>query len=190
LVRRETNPDDLEGMIAADGVLTARGGKTSHAAVVARGMGKCAVVGAEEIDVDAAAQEVRVAGHTLRPGDVIAIDGSTGEVFLGEVPVTDSPVMRYISDGLEAGLGAAPDEATKELVLAVHRVLEHADATRTMEVRANADTALDARRARDRGAQGIGLCRTEHQFLGDRRTYIEHVVLAETDEQRDAALAE
>ncbi|NKX93291.1 pyruvate, phosphate dikinase [Sanguibacter hominis ATCC BAA-789] len=190
LVRRETNPDDLEGMIAADGVLTARGGKTSHAAVVARGMGKCAVVGAEELDVDVAAQEVRVAGHTLRPGDVIAIDGSTGEVFLGEVPVTDSPVMRYISDGLEAGLSAAPDEPTKELVLAVHRVLEHADATRTMEVRANADTALDATRARARGAQGIGLCRTEHQFLGDRRTYIEHVVLAEDDAQREAALAE
>ncbi|TRW44240.1 pyruvate, phosphate dikinase [Georgenia yuyongxinii] len=190
LVRRETNPDDLQGMIVADGVLTARGGKTSHAAVVARGMGKCAVVGAEELDVDRATGEVRVNGTVLRAGDVIAIDGSTGEVFLGEVPVVDSPVMRYISDGLEAGLAASPDDETRELVTAVDRVLAHADDVRRMRVRANADNADDARRARQRGAEGIGLCRTEHQFLGERREYIEHVVLADTDADRTKALTE
>ncbi|WP_102507941.1 pyruvate, phosphate dikinase [Sanguibacter massiliensis] len=190
LVRRETNPDDLPGMVVAAGVLTARGGKTSHAAVVARGMGICAVVGADKLDVDLAAREVRVDGRVLRPGDVIAIDGSTGEVFLGEVPVMDSPVMRYLSDGLEAGLAAAPDDATRELVGAVDRILGHADSVRTMEVRANADSADDALRARARGAQGIGLCRTEHQFLGERRHFVEAVVLAESDEEREAALAD
>ncbi|QOR71813.1 pyruvate, phosphate dikinase [Ruania alkalisoli] len=190
LVRRETNPDDLQGMIVASGVLTSRGGKTSHAAVVARGMGKCAVVGAEEIDVDPAAQEMRVAGRVLTAGETIAIDGSTGEVFLGDVPVEDSPVMVYIAAGLEAGLAAAEDEATAELIHAVDRVMNHADAKRRMQVRANADTAEDARRARVRGAQGIGLCRTEHQFLGDRRRDIERVVLAEADDEREAALAE
>ena len=188
LVRRETNPDDLQGMIVASGVLTARGGKTSHAAVVARGMGTTAVVGAEELDVDVEAKEVRVDGRVLRPGDVIALDGTTGEVFLGDVAVVDSPVMRYVSDGLEAGLDACQDDAMRELLQAVDRVMRHADATRRMRVRANADTAEDARRARDRGAEGIGLCRTEHQFLGDRRAYIEHVVLAEGDDERLAAL--
>ena len=190
LVRRETNPDDLPGMVVAAGVLTARGGKTSHAAVVARGMGICAVVGAEKIDVDVAAQEVRVDGRVLRPGDVVAIDGSTGEVFLGEVPVMDSPVMTYLSDGLEAGLAAAPDDATRELVVAVDRILAHADSVRTMGVRANADSADDALRARARGAQGIGLCRTEHQFLGERRHLVEAVVLAADDDERERALAD
>ncbi|UNX54498.1 pyruvate, phosphate dikinase [Georgenia sp. TF02-10] len=190
LVRRETNPDDLQGMIVAAGVLTARGGKTSHAAVVARGMGKCAVVGAEELDVDRAGEQVRINGTVLRPGDVIALDGSTGEVFRGAVPVSDSPVMRYIAEGLDAGLAAAQDEATRELVHAVDRILTHADEVRRMAVRANADTAEDAHRARERGAQGIGLCRTEHQFLGERRTYVERVVLAEDDAERDAALAD
>jgi pyruvate,orthophosphate dikinase len=189
LVRRETNPDDLAGMIAAAGILTARGGKTSHAAVVARGMGRCAVVGAEGLDVDEARGEVRVDGAVLRPGDVIALDGTTGEVFRGEVPVVDSPVMRYVSDGLDAGLRAASDDEVRELVHAVHRLLVHADSVRRLRVRANADTADDARRARARGAEGIGLCRSEHQFLGERRRHIEHVVLAETDDERRAALA-
>ncbi|BDZ43417.1 hypothetical protein GCM10025865_27160 [Paraoerskovia sediminicola] len=191
LVRRETNPDDLEGMIAAAGVLTARGGKTSHAAVVARGMGKCAVVGADTLDVDTAAGTVTVGDVVLHPGDTVAIDGTTGEVFLGEVPVVDSPVMVYVASGLEAGLAAAGDDPeTRALVTAVDRVLGHADDVRRMAVRTNADTADDARRARERGAQGIGLCRTEHQFLGDRRIHIERLVLADGDEQRDAALAD
>lgn len=188
LVRRETNPDDLQGMIVADGVLTARGGKTSHAAVVARGMGTCAVVGAEELDVDAARGEVRVRGEVLHAGDTIAIDGATGEVFRGEVPVVDSPVMVYVSDGLDAGLAAAADPEARALVTAVDRVLRHADHVRRMHVRTNADSADDARRARARGAEGVGLCRTEHQFLGDRRQYIERLVLADTDEARQAAL--
>ncbi|MEE6273582.1 pyruvate, phosphate dikinase [Georgenia sp. MJ206] len=189
LVRRETNPDDLAGMMVAAGILTARGGKTSHAAVVARGMGTCAVVGADALEVDAGRREVRVAGRVLHAGDVIAIDGTSGEVFLGEVPVVDSPVMTFIADGLDAGLAAAPDEETRELVRAVHRVLTHADGVRTLGVRANADTADDARRARERGAEGIGLCRTEHMFLGERRELIERIVLADSDDEREAALA-
>ncbi|MGO4130213.1 pyruvate, phosphate dikinase [Janibacter sp. RAF52] len=190
LVRRETSPEDLPGMIAAAGILTARGGKTSHAAVVARGMGKCAVVGAEDLVVDVASKEIRVGEHVVREGDTIAIDGKTGEVFLGDVHVVDSPVMTYISEGLEAARAASDGDETTELLEAVDRVLTHADARRRLRVRANADTGEDAQRARDRGAEGIGLCRTEHQFLGERRQQIERVVLAETDEERDAALAE
>ncbi len=191
LVRRETNPDDLEGMVAASGVLTARGGKTSHAAVVARGMGRCCVVGAEDLVVDEVAGTVYVKSQdaTYRAGDIIAIDGTSGEIFEGEVPVTDSPVMTYISKGLEAGLAASPDEDTKELVGAVHAILSHADEKRELLVRANADTPEDAQRAREFGAQGIGLCRTEHMFLGDRRKLIESVILAKSDEEREAAFA-
>ncbi|MEU4361092.1 pyruvate, phosphate dikinase [Promicromonospora sp. NPDC023987] len=185
LVRRETNADDLVGMISAAGILTARGGKTSHAAVVARGMGRCAVVGAEALDVD----EVRVDDAVLRPGDVIALDGTTGEVFRGEVPVVDSPVLRYVAEGLDAGLRSAADDGVRELVHAVHRLLTHADSVRRLRVRANADTADDARRARARGAEGIGLCRTEHQFLGERRRHVEQVVLAGGEDERQAALA-
>ncbi|CAM4014726.1 pyruvate, phosphate dikinase [Janibacter anophelis] len=190
LVRRETSPEDLPGMIAAAGILTARGGKTSHAAVVARGMGKCAVVGAEDLVVDVAAKEIRVGEHVVREGDTLAIDGKTGEVFLGDVHVVDSPVMTYISQGVEAARAIADDEETTELIEAVDRVLRHADDRRRLRVRANADTGEDAQRARDRGAEGIGLCRTEHQFLGERRQQIERVVLAEADEEREAALAE
>ncbi|WP_277453335.1 pyruvate, phosphate dikinase [Janibacter sp. DB-40] len=190
LVRRETSPEDLPGMIAAAGVLTARGGKTSHAAVVARGMGKCAVVGAEDLVVDVAKKQIRVGEHVINEGDTLAIDGKTGEVFLGDVHVIDSPVMTYISEGIDAALAIADDDETKELIDAVDRLLTHADARRRLRVRANADTGADAQRARDRGAEGIGLCRTEHQFLGDRRHQIERVVLADTDEERDAALAE
>lgn len=187
LVRRETNPDDLEGMIAAAGVLTSRGGKTSHAAVVARGMGRTCVCGAEAIDVDAAARTARVGEVVLREGDMVAIDGSTGEVFLGDVPVIPSPVARYLEEGLDAVLDSA-DEETTELVVAVHRILSHADATRRLRVRANADTGEDAARARRLGAQGIGLCRTEHMFLGERRALIERLVLADSAEARAAAL--
>jgi len=188
LVRRETNPDDLGGMIAAVGVLTARGGKTSHAAVVARGMGRTCVVGAEALDIDVVARRMRVAGRTVHEGDVIAIDGSTGEIFLGEVPVRPSPVSRYLDDGLDAALADAHDEETSELVIAVDRILTHADAVRRLGVRANADTPDDAARARRLGAQGIGLCRTEHMFLGERRVLVERVVLATDDDERQAAL--
>ena len=189
LVRRETNPDDLAGMVAAAGVLTARGGKTSHAAVVARGMGRCCVVGAEDLIVDEAAGTVHVKSinRTFTAGTVIAIDGTSGQVFEGDVPVVDSPVMTYISHGLEAGLAASIDEDTQELVKAVDRILTHADSKRRLDVRANADNPEDAERARDFGAQGIGLCRTEHMFLGDRRKLIEAVILADTDDERQEA---
>ena len=187
LVRRETNPDDLEGMIAASGVLTSRGGKTSHAAVVARGMGRTCVCGAESIDVDVNARTARVGDEVVNEGDVIAIDGSTGEVFLGDVPVQNSPVARYLEEGLDAVVADA-DEETTELVRAVDVILGHADATRRLRVRANADTAEDAARARRLGAQGIGLCRTEHMFLGDRRKLVERLVLAQDAQERGSAL--
>ena len=188
LVRKETNPDDLEGMIAADGILTARGGKTSHAAVVARGMGKTCVCGAEALEVDASTRTARVGTVLINEGDEISIDGSTGEIFLGAVPVVPSPVETYIESGLAVALEGADDETTA-LVTAVDRLLTHADARRRLAIRANADTAEDAARARSLGAQGIGLCRTEHMFLGDRRVLIERVILAGTMEERDDALA-
>ncbi|TKV60173.1 pyruvate, phosphate dikinase [Nakamurella flava] len=196
LVRRETNPDDLSGMIAAAGVLTARGGKTSHAAVVARGMGRTCVCGAEALNVDPVARQIKVGDTVIAEGDEISIDGSTGEVFAGAVPVVPSPVQTYIESGVDAALAeltaaggdGGGDGETAQLVKAVDRLLTHADQRSRLAVRANADTAEDAVRARSFGAQGIGLCRTEHMFLGDRRTLIERVVLADTGDERDAAL--
>ncbi|CNG23167.1 pyruvate phosphate dikinase [Mycobacterium tuberculosis] len=182
LVRRETNPDDLAGMVAAKGVLTSRGGKTSHAAVVARGMGKTCVCGAEELDVDVKNGHFTAPGGvTVSEGDVISIDGSSGEVFLGEVSVEDSPVVRYFEGELALEDGDA-------LVKAVDRVMRHADARAALKVRANSDNPADSARARRFGAAGIGLCRTEHMFLGDRRQLIEQLVLAEDDAGRQAAL--
>ncbi len=182
LVRRETNPDDLHGMIAAQGILTSRGGKTSHAAVVARGMGKTCVCGAESLTVDTRNRTLRAKGVELREGDVISIDGTSGEVFAGEVAVVDSPVVRYFEEG-------TVDEAD-DLVMAVDRLMRHADGVRRMSVRANADTAEDAARARRFGAQGIGLCRTEHMFLGERRQLVERLILADDDETRERQLDE
>ena len=189
LVRRETNPDDLPGMVAAEGVLTARGGKTSHAAVVARGMGKTCVCGAESLVIDAAAGTVTIDDLVLTADDTIAIDGQTGEIFRGEVPVTDSPVTTYLAEGLEAGLAAAGEDAgTRELVEAVDKLLSHADKVRRLRVRANADTPLDSTRAIEFGAEGIGLCRTEHMFLGERRPLVERAILSapESDERQAA----
>jgi pyruvate,orthophosphate dikinase len=183
LVRRETNPDDLHGMIAAQGVLTSRGGKTSHAAVVARGMGKTCVCGAEELDVNVADGIIKVNGTVLEAGALISIDGTTGEVFRGEVPVVPSPVVQYFEGTL------APD-AGDELVASVHRLITHADDVRRLGVRTNADTADDAARARRFGAAGIGLCRTEHMFLGERRESVERLILADNAADREAALAE
>ncbi|VEI13638.1 pyruvate, phosphate dikinase [Trueperella bialowiezensis] len=190
LVRRETNPDDLQGMVVAEGILTARGGKTSHAAVVARGMGRCCVVGADDLVIDevAGTMDVKSTGKQYKVGDVIAIDGASGEVFEGEVPVTDSPVTAYLTKGLDAGLAAATDDDAKELVHAVDRILTHADEVRRMNVRANADSPEDAKAARDFGAEGIGLCRTEHMFLGDRRKLVEEMILAKDDAAQKAAL--
>jgi pyruvate,orthophosphate dikinase len=183
LVRRETNPDDLNGMIAAEGVLTSRGGKTSHAAVVARGMGKTCVCGAEALDVDTKIRRIVCPdGSVITEGDVVSIDGSTGEVFLGAVPVVASPVVEYF----EGRLFPTHED---DLVTAVDRLMTHADSRRRLLVRTNADTGEDAARARRMGAQGIGLCRTEHMFLGDRRQHVERLILAETPAQREAALA-
>ncbi len=189
LVRRETNPDDLPGMVAAEGVLTARGGKTSHAAVVARGMGKTCVCGAESLVIDEAAGTVTIGDLVLTAEDTIAIDGQTGEIFRGEVPVADSPVTTYLADGLEAGIAAAgEDQGTRELVEAVDKLLAHADKVRRLHVRANADTPLDSKRAIAFGAEGIGLCRTEHMFLGERRPLVERAILSapESDERQAA----
>jgi pyruvate, orthophosphate dikinase len=184
LVRRETNPDDLDGMIAAEGILTSRGGKTSHAAVVARGMGKTCVCGAEELEVDTKRRRMTVpGGHVVEEGDVISIDGSSGKVYLGEVPVVPSPVVEYFEGRMHAGAHDAD-----ELVEAVHRIMAFADRKRRLRVRANADNAEDALRARRFGAQGIGLCRTEHMFLGDRRELVERLILADTQEDREESL--
>jgi pyruvate,orthophosphate dikinase len=185
LVRRETNPDDLNGMIAAKGILTSRGGKTSHAAVVARGMGKPCVCGAEQLDVDTSARRFTApGGHQVAEGDVISIDGTSGEVYLGEVPVVPSPVVRYFEGEL------SPDSSEAgELIRAVDRIMKHADAKRRLGVLANADNAPDAARARRYGAEGIGLVRTEHMFLGERRQLIEDLILADNDADRERALA-
>ncbi|MGW0391719.1 pyruvate, phosphate dikinase [Streptomyces sp. NPDC003042] len=184
LIRRETNPDDLDGMIASEGILTSRGGKTSHAAVVARGMGKTCVCGAEELDVDTKRRRMTVGETVIEEGDVVSIDGSTGKVYLGEVPVVPSPVVEYFEGRMHAGA----DDAD-ELVAAVHRIMAYADRVRRLRVRANADNAEDALRARRFGAQGIGLCRTEHMFLGERREMVERLILADTDSEREEALS-
>jgi pyruvate, orthophosphate dikinase len=181
LVRRETNPDDLHGMIAARGILTSRGGKTSHAAVVARGMGKTCVCGADELDMDLASRQFTAPGGvTIREGDVISIDGSSGAVYAGEVPVMASPVVEFFEGDLDA--------ESDELVAAVARIMDHADATRRLGVHANADTGEDCARARRFGAGGVGLVRTEHMFLGERRQLVERLILADDEAGRQAAL--
>ncbi len=168
LVRWETTPDDLHGMVAAEGILTSHGGKTSHAAVVARGMGKPCVCGAEALKIDAKAKVAKVTGSNveLHEGDVISIDGTSGIVVLGKVDL----VQPEVSGDFDT-------------------VLEWADEVRTLGVRANADTPEDAALGRQFGAAGIGLCRTEHMFLGDRKDIIQSFILAENQDVRDEALA-
>ncbi len=181
LVRRETNPDDLHGMIAAQGILTSRGGKTSHAAVVARGMGKTCVCGADELDVDVAGRKLTAPGGVVvTEGDVLSIDGTSGAVYLGRVAVAPSPVVEYFENGLT-------DDAD-DLVKAVDRIMKHADERRRLGVHANADTGEDCARARRFGAGGVGLVRTEHMFLGERRQLVERLILAEDEAGRQAAL--
>ncbi|WP_305782465.1 pyruvate, phosphate dikinase [Symbioplanes lichenis] len=177
LVRRETNPEDLAGMIAARGILTARGGKTSHAAVVARGMGRACVCGADSLDISGSS--LRVGDVEIAEGDVLSIDGTTGRVYRGAVPVQPSEVVQYFE-------GSASED---ELVQAVDMLMTHADDRRRLAVRTNADTGDDAARARRFGAEGIGLCRTEHMFLGDRKELVEKLILAHTDQERGDALA-
>ncbi|NUU23236.1 MAG: pyruvate, phosphate dikinase [Streptomycetaceae bacterium] len=188
LVRRETNPDDLAGMVAAEGILTSRGGKTSHAAVVARGMGKTCVCGAEALNVDPARRRFTAPGGVeVAEGDVISVDGTSGCVYLGEAPVVPSQVVDYF-EGRAGDAAGEGDGGTEGLVRAVRRIMAHADRRRRLRVRANADTAEDAERALRFGAQGIGLLRTEHMFLGERRKHVERLVLADTDEGRRSAL--
>ncbi len=165
LVRPETSPEDLEGMVAAAGLLTARGGLVSHAAVVARGLGKPAVCGASELRIDGAAGTVTVGGTVLHAGEVLSIDGTTGRVVAGEVELE------------------VPEDDPR-----VARLLGWADEIRTLHVFANADTPDDARRALAAGAEGIGLCRTEHQFLGDRLPLIQQVILSRSDDEEREAL--
>ncbi|MER3456591.1 MAG: pyruvate, phosphate dikinase [candidate division GAL15 bacterium] len=167
LVRSETAPEDFHGMVAAGAILTARGGMTSHAAVVARGMGKPCVVGAEELVVDLQARAVQVNGRVLEEGTWITVDGSTGEVFVGELPTREPQLSGEFAT-----------------------FMEWADRFRRLHVRANADTPRDARKAREFGAEGIGLCRTEHMFFeGDRIYAMREMIVATTPEERRAALA-
>jgi pyruvate,orthophosphate dikinase len=166
LVRWETTPDDIHGLIQAKGVLTAHGGMTSHAAVVARGMGKPCVAGCEGLEIDVEAHTLRIGGHDLREGDTITIDGGTGRVIVGEVTL----VPPQINEDFETVLGWA-------------------DEVRRLKVRANADNAPDAAKAREFGAQGIGLCRTEHMFFGDERLPVmQEMILASDEKGRRAAL--
>jgi pyruvate,orthophosphate dikinase len=167
LVRPETTPDDIHGMAAAAGILTSQGGKTSHAAVVARGMGKPAVTGAAKLQVDPDAGVATTGTSDLRRGEVITIDGTSGAVYMGEVELV-------------------PPEAPAELT----RLLEWADEFRRLGVRANADIAEDAAMARDRGAEGIGLARTEHMFLGERLSIVRRIILSTDEDERDRALAD
>ena len=169
LVRWETNPDDLAGMIAAEGILTSHGGKTSHAAVIARGMGAPCVCGVEALKIDAAKKEAAIAGTDLviREGDMISIDGTTGIVVLGAVEL----VMPELTGDLDT-------------------ILEWADEVRTLGVRANADNPEDAALALEFGAEAIGLCRTEHMFLGDRKNIIQSFILSDDEAVKQQALAD
>ena len=188
LVRKETNPDDLEGMIAANGISPPAAGRPATQRLSPAAWARPASAAPRRSTSMPAPAPFGSAPSLIKEGDEISIDGSTGEVFLGSMRVVPSPVDTYIESGLEAALDGA-DEETAALVKAVDRLLTHADARRRLAIRANADTAEDAVRARSLGAQGIGLCRTEHMFLGDRRTLIERVILAGTDDERDEALA-
>lgn len=166
LVREETSPEDIDGMVYAEGILTARGGMTSHAAVVARGMGKCCVAGCSELRVDEEDKVIRYNGGEIKEGDMISIDGSTGYVYLGEIK-----------------------KVTPELSGNFAKFMEWADEFRTLEVKANADNPRDAKQALDFGAQGVGLCRTEHMFFDDKRIFqVRKMILSKTLEEREKAL--
>ncbi len=168
LVRLETSPEDIEGMHAARGILTVRGGMTSHAAVVARGMGTCCVSGCGEIKIDEEAKEFTLGGYTFHEGDYISLDGSTGKIYKGDIATVDA--------SLEGNFG---------------RIMEWADQYRVLKVRTNADTPEDTKKAVELGAEGIGLCRTEHMFFGEERIpKIRKMILSDTVEAREAALNE
>jgi len=186
LVRAETSPEDIVGMHAAAGILTSRGGMTSHAAVVARGMGKPCLVGAGDLDVDERARVVRAGGRVLHEDEEISIDGTTGEVIAGGLATRPSEVLRTLigDEGAGAAANASPAVAT------FRKILEWADEVRRLRVRANADTPGDARVAGALGAEGIGLCRTEHMFFEeDRIPWVRRMILADDAAERAEALA-
>ncbi len=183
LVREETSPEDIAGMHAAAGILTTRGGATSHAAVVARGMGKTCIVGAGEITVDQAHGEVRAHGLKVAEGEWVSIDGTAGEVLIGKLPTQPSEVLQVLLEGT-----MKPEESA--VTRAFTRILSWADERRRLGVRANADSPTDARIARLFGSEGIGLCRTEHMFFEAKRIVaVREMILAETAEQRRKALS-
>ncbi|MBO5503791.1 MAG: pyruvate, phosphate dikinase [Lachnospiraceae bacterium] len=168
LVRQETSPEDIEGMHAAEGILTMRGGMTSHAAVVARGMGTCCVSGCGELKVNEARKTFELGGETVKEGDYISLDGSTGKIYLGDIPTVEASITGNFQ-----------------------RIMKWADEYRTLKVRTNADTPDDAENAVRLGAEGIGLCRTEHMFFNPERIpKIRRMILSDTQEEREAALAE
>ncbi|MEE0699560.1 MAG: pyruvate, phosphate dikinase [Bacilli bacterium] len=168
LVRLETTPEDIEGMVAAKGVLTVRGGMTSHAAVVARGMGTCCVSGCGEIKINEAAKEFTLGGHTFHEGDYISLDGSTGKIYKGDIKTVEASVSGNFG-----------------------RIMQWADEFRTLKVRTNADNPRDTKNAVELGAEGIGLCRTEHMFFDEERIpKIRKMILSETVEEREKALNE
>ncbi len=168
MVRQETSPEDIDGMHAAEGILTMRGGMTSHAAVVARGMGTCCVSGCGAMEVHEEAKYFTLGGHTIKEGDYISLDGSTGKIYLGDIPTVEAS----ISGNFE-------------------RIMKWADTYRTLKVRTNADTPEDAQNAVRLGAEGIGLCRTEHMFFNPERIpKIRKMILSDTTEEREAALNE
>ena len=182
LVREETTPEDFHGLVAARAVLTSRGGMTSHAAVVARGMGKCAVVGCHEMVVDHERRACRMNSTEVNEGDWITLDGATGKVYSGDLPTTPSEVVQ-VTRGMRPAAGAQAYQS-------FNRLMGWADEVRTLKVRANADTPGDARIARAFGAEGIGLCRTEHMFFeGDRITAMREMIVARDESGRRRALA-
>ena len=168
LVRLETSPEDIEGMHAAQGILTVRGGMTSHAAVVARGMGTCCVSGCGDIKINEEEKYFTLAGHTIKEGDYISLDGTTGNIYLGDIPTVEASISGNFQ-----------------------RIMDWADEIRTLKVRTNADSPVDAANAIKFGAEGIGLCRTEHMFFeADRIPKIRKMILSKTVEEREAALNE
>ena len=182
LVREETTPEDFHGIVAARAVLTSRGGMTSHAAVVARGMGKCAIVGCKEVEVDLDHRRFSVNGTQVAEGDWLTLDGGTGRVFVGNLPTVPSEIVRVTNGTLR--------REDAPLYQSYHQLLGWADEVRRLKVRANADTPRDARTARGFGAEGIGLCRTEHMFFeGDRIQAMREMIVARDESGRRRALA-
>ena len=180
LVRRETTPDDYHGMIRSEGILTSAGGTNSHAAVVARGEGIPAVCGADQVRVDRQAKRFTVGGTTVAEGDWVTIDGFTGKVYAGQLELADSPIER-------ARVGD-PEARTEKIWQAYERFMSRADEVRRLRVRANADTPGQSANAIERGAEGIGLCRTEHMFLGEERVAaVRRMIFADSEEEEQAA---